>query len=149
MNTTVSTFLAALRIALQARAGLAGVTVSTGPLGDGVGGQESIEFGHVDNTIDWHAIGRKAREENYMVDGWIFVTVYGGDEAAISAARDRAVALLDEVNTCLVADPSVGGVVTVAQVTAWALDQAITGQNTNARGAAIEFTTSVKAIIRG
>jgi hypothetical protein len=149
MQTTVGPFLDALRDALEARAGLTGVTIATGQLADTTGGTESIEFGHVDNQIDWYALGRKARKETYMVSGWIFVVSYGGGEAVITQARERALTLYGEVSACLVSDPSMGGIVTVAAIVSFALDQIITGQQSNARGAAIEFTISVEAIMRG
>src|SRR5690348_3817078 len=148
LNFTASTYLSTLCDKLTARPGLAGVNVSSGPLTNETGGSEAIEFGEVLNTIDWYALGRKARKETYTVSGWIFKVEYGGSEAVIRATRDRAFAILDEVNDCLVTDPTVNGVVTTCGITNVTLSQVITGKNTNARGAAINFTVTVEAIIR-
>lgn len=149
LNTTVSPFLSGLCDALKLRSGLAGVAIFSGPVSDETGGNEAIEFSEVQNQIDWYALGRKARKETYTVTGWTLVVKYGKDEEqTIRDARDRAFALLDEVNTCLVDDPTVGGIVTTCGITAFDLGQVITGKNTNARGAAIAFTITVEAIVR-
>jgi len=149
LNTTVSPFLSGLCDALALRSGLQGVAIFSGPVTDTTGGNEAIEFGEVHNSIDWYALGRKGRKESYDVVGWTLVVKYGkAEEQTIRDARDRAFAILDEINTCIVDDPTVGGIVTSCGLTAFDLSQVITGKNTNARGAAIAFTISVEAIIR-
>jgi hypothetical protein len=148
-NTTLGVFLPALRTNLSAQPGLAGVTISTGPIVSKteVNGQ-SIQFGHVDETQDWYALGRMGRKETYKVACLVFSVVYGGDEIAITAARDGALALFAEVGAYLKSDPHVGGTVDVAAITSYTLDQHVAGKEDNARGAFLLFEIEVTATIR-
>lgn len=76
---------------------LAAVVVSTAPLRIDEA-FESIEFGDADSDQDWSAIGNKPREERgSLTDCAIWIVRAGAGEETITAARDRAFALLDVV----------------------------------------------------
>jgi hypothetical protein len=54
-------------------------------------------------------------------------------------------AIYDELDACLMADPEMGGLVVVAALTNMNLYQGIAGADNNARAAYVEFEITVKA----
>lgn len=142
-DSSIPALLDTLRTRLAARAGLAGVTVSTASLGDDIP-PEAIELYGVDADQDWAALGRLARDENYDVACGLSVERPAGAddvEATIKQCRDRAFVLLKEVADELRADPSVGGVVRVAQLGKVSLAQ---GYNDEGRWAVVLFRIEVR-----
>lgn len=140
-TSAVPAFLDALRTRLLARPGLAGVQVATGPLAEDTA-LESIQVFRVDTDQVWAALGGRSREETGTMTGAIWIVAPGADEPAIKAARDRAYALLAELESDLRADPSVNGTVRVAQLASADLTQ---GLNDNGRVAQVTFTVNLEA----
>lgn len=102
-TTTVPAFLDALKTALEARAGLVGVTIATCPLAEEA--IESIEFGYrITGTQGWAAMGQRRREDNYVITGIVWIAKDGGGETAQAAAkeaRDRVYELFAELEAQL------------------------------------------------
>jgi hypothetical protein len=146
-TTTVTALMPALRDKLIVRPLLSGIAVSTGPLADSVGLLESIEFGSLEQTQEYNAIGNKRKKEDYTLHGWIIIADYGADEETIVAVRNRAYDLLAELEDCLALDPTVNGTVLTATLTNHRLTQFITGETGNQRGVSLEFDISVKATL--
>lgn len=86
----------ALVAALQARAGLADVTVSSAPMGGGTP-RRAIVFMRATGDSEWAALGAGSREERYAVEGLIQSSDPRQEEAGAKATRDDAKALLDEI----------------------------------------------------
>lgn len=141
--STIPACLDALVTRLQARPGLAGVEVTSGPLGIDDTAAESIQFDNVEADQDWASAIRRSRDETYTIRGFLWIVQPGADEPAIKAARDRAFELFDELALALHEDPTLGGVVRTAQVRRPRLDQGIWGDGS--RAARIQFAIEVSA----
>lgn len=148
--TTVGSFLDALRTVLAARSGLSGVNIFTGGVDDVSAGPEAIVFAvtkvesgeYERKTAAYHEVW-----EEYPVTGRVWITKPGAGETVIKAARDRALALLEQVTDALDAYETTAACqsalgVDDAQVTGWSLEQFI---GDGYRDCRIEFTVSVKA----
>ena len=115
--------LAAVKSALvdtwAARAGLTGVQIASGELGGNAASKERIELIGADTIAqDWAGIGRLSRDESLTLIGSIYVLRPGAGETVIRAARDRAFALMAEVELSFVesaAGSSIGGLVKAAR----------------------------------
>ena len=126
----------ALVTALQAREGLAGVLVDSGPLGASTDGHiEYIEIGGsldaqptIQSTEAWSLLGNARKEETVVIDCLCYVQLTGGGGEAIRAASARAHELLAEVATALRDDPDLGGV-RVTQFSEWS-EQRFAGSGT-------------------
>lgn len=142
-TSTIPAFLDALRATLAARTLIAagGVLVATAPTGEPVP-RESIQLFDAAADQEWAASGNKRRREQYRVRGGIFISAPGAGEAKAKAARDRAFALLAEIEDALRLDHNVSGTVNQAQIAAYDLDQ---GAAKEGRWAAIEFFIAVRA----
>lgn len=140
-TSVVPAFLDAFRARLLARPGLAGVQVATGPLAEDTA-LESIQLFRVDIDQVWAAQGGRSREETGTLTGAIWIVKPGADEPTIKTARDRAYALLAEIESDLRADPSVNGTVRVAQLASADLTQ---GVNESGRVAQVTFTVNLTA----
>lgn len=144
ITSTVPAFLDALKALLSARAGLTGVTVATAPTGDPIP-TESIQFFGLAEDQEWGAIGHKRRNESYTVQGGIFVIRRGAGEAKAKEVRDRAYAILAELEDAIRVDPGVSASVRQCELTQAVLDQ---GGEDNGRWAALQISIGVKAELR-
>lgn len=138
-TSSVHDFKCALADALMARAGLAGVQVLSAPEFQDIR-NESIQLHDAAGDQEWYAIGRMSREESYAVDGMVWALRPGAGETINRAVRGRAFDLFAEVEACLWADPTMGGVDRVAEI--GHLDVA-EGANPNGRVCRIDFTVKV------
>lgn len=141
-TSTVPAVLDALKALLDARAGLDGVTVTTAPSGDPIPA-ESIQFFGTNGDQAWAAIGNRRRSETYTIRGGIFIQRRGAGQAVWDAARERAYAILAELEDAIRALPTLGladrVVVQLARVD---LDQ---GGQDNGRWAALDIDIGVTA----
>lgn len=93
----------------------------------------------------WQTLGNRAREEEGLVCGRIYVAKAGVDETTITAARDRAYVLLGTLEAVLVADPTWGGAVRTSWLSRHDMGQAAINQ---ARACEIDFELSFKVRLR-
>jgi regulator of RNase E activity RraA len=116
-TTRLHALKAALVSGLQGVPALNGVQVTSAYIGDEQSAVESIQLIGDDRIEgDWATIGKFSRDETITLVGMIEVEKPGAGELVIQATRDRAVALMGEVEKFIVADPSVGGVVKQCKV---------------------------------
>ncbi len=110
-TTTQGALKDALLEKLQAREGLAGVQVSYGfpktPQ------KEIVMLGDIHGRQTPGALGRLSREERYRLEVTVKVEKQGTSQQPVT---QRAYALADELEAQLRSDPTVGGVVRVAQI---------------------------------
>lgn len=149
--TTVGTFLDNLVTQLGAVAGMSGIPVYTGPVDDLSIGQEAVVFAVEAESVDYsyRTLPKVEVFEEYAVSGRIWIVKPGAGEAAIKAARDRALDLLELVadelaahNSPTTATQAAFGV-DDARITSWTIEQyALDG----GRDCRIAFTVSVKAV---
>lgn len=97
--TTLPAFLDALRTALAARAGLSGVNVYTADVDPESAGTEFIILGGEEIAIEMERPLAAATRvfETYSVPCFLQILKPGAGETIIKSARDRAMALLEEV----------------------------------------------------
>lgn len=128
--------------ALAAADGRPAVTITTAPSGD-PDILESIQFGGVPEDQAWKSLGGLRRQENYPIEGSILILRRGAGEDKAKESRDRAYALLSELEIVLRANPTLDlGARTDVQLASALLFQ---GWQENGRLAAIDFTILVKA----
>lgn len=143
MTTTsvVHTWLNAFADVLSARAGLAGVLITTGYVSD-VGTRDAIQIGDsIDGEQKWGLLGNRRRDEEFRVGGVIWVKRPGQGETVIRDVRGRAFALLAEIETALRTDPAVSAVAKVSAVTRYECDQ---GATSDGRWCQIDFEVSTR-----
>lgn len=128
---------------LLARPGLAGVTVTSGPLAVESWGARTIQLVNTDDTDQAGNIGNTRRAENYIINGLIWSTADGTDEAAIRAARDGAYAMQAELEDELRRQHHVGNNAQ-CQFAGSVIDQGVTPDGRQ-RSAAITFRLAVMA----
>ena len=146
--TTIGTFLDAFRTKLLARGGLAGVAVFTGPVDDVSVGKDAIVFAVDETSAEFSYRTLPALEvfESYNVEGRIWVVKPGAGETAIKTARDRALAIFEQVVDELATDntstPQTVSTLGVddARVTSWQLTQVVIDGGRDCR---LAFTVSV------
>ena len=146
---TVGTFLTNLRGVLVLESGLTGVNIFTGPIDEEAAGTEVIAFAAAPTRVDYRYPTVPSREvfEEYSVEGRIWIVKPGADEAVIAEARDRAIAILQEVHDKLdgyVGTPACQAALGVddARVSEWTLEQVVAPE---ARDCRLTFTVAVKA----
>jgi len=121
-TSTVPALKAALLARLTARAGLAGVQITYGKphssledewimLGDTSAGDPTGEERAGQSS---KVIGRRSREERYLLDVWVSVIGSGLEEQQV--VTERAYELVAEIEDELGDDPTVNGIVRTAQV---------------------------------
>ncbi len=128
--TTAPDFLDAIRTALVARAGLAGVTVFTGPMPMEEVGTKCIVLATEATTadLDQPLMGRAEVFEEYDIGGFIWAKVDGAGETAIGLARDAAFDIFEEVADYLASLTTTAATQTAikvddASVTGWTMEQ--------------------------
>lgn len=136
VTSVVDAFMVALTDKLALRSGLEGVQVASAWLGGDAAADESIQLDGARAEQAWGALGNKRRDEEFTVDGMIWVRVAGKDEPIIRETRGRAFELLAEVEDCLRVDPGVNGTVKVCGVATYELEQ---GANTDGRWCQLNF----------
>lgn len=135
----------ALKARLDLRAGLTGVTVATGPLGDDTPAEAIVLVGVSAADQAYAALGSRPKDDMYDILGGIWVARPGAGEAVLKAARDRALALLAEVEADLREAPNIGlAYVLWANLRPDTLDQ---GMGTGTRWCELDFRVQVKARI--
>lgn len=125
----------------------AGVQVSSGYLAGDVAAKESIallDWGPANQS--WGMLGNRRRDEEYSLNGWIWVVKTGKGEDVIRAARTRAFELLAEIEDFLRDDPTIGGTTKVSELTGYPGDQGI--HSDGGRWVQIEFEVSCKKDLR-
>lgn len=143
-TTTAPAFLDAFRTQLLARGGLAGVTVWTAHPGDDLG-TEDIVFHTVTGDQQPQSFSSPHnREEIYQVAGFIFCLKPGAGETVIKQARDRATAILAEVENQMRTDPTAAGSILFGQLQDHKLLQSVKEEG---RWAMWEFNCSVRSSI--
>jgi hypothetical protein len=145
MAWSVPQFLDAIKVQLDAVAALDDVTVFTAEPGNELTA-ESIVFHTVRGTADPGAMG-PSNTEDYACEGYIHIEKPGGGESVWKAARDRADAILTEIDTQLTTDPRVSNTVGYARLGRFDFMQAygeVDGVPT--RWAQIQFQIDIKAL---
>ena len=107
-TSTMAALKASLRTELQARAGLSGVQVTYGDIGDG-GRWESIRLGEVETGAQNPAAmrsGTQRRRESYILH--VYVEVIG--KPTPEANEARAIVLAGELEDLVASDPKVNDV---------------------------------------
>lgn len=142
-TSTVPAFLDAWKAGMEGRDAIADakVVIATAPTGAPYP-KESIQIFDVAADQRATAMGNKRREETYRARGGLLVHELGAGEAKATIARNRAYALLAEIEAMLRADHNVALTVQFAEVQAYDLEQGI---NKESRWASIEFFIAVKA----
>lgn len=149
MTSTVPLVLATIRDRMAARRDadpdgpLKGVVFTATPSGDPIP-HESLQLFGTDGDQAWGAIGNRRREETYTIGGGILIVVRGAGEAIADAARERAYAILAELEDELRRFPNlelIAGQIQ-AQLSRVNLDQ---GPQDNGRWAALDIGIAVKA----
>lgn len=97
--TTLGGFLDGLVLALSARAGLDGVNVYSARVSPEDEGEEAVIIGDeaIELTFDRLTAPKHQVFESYEVPCRVLIQKSGGGETTIKAARDRALAILEEV----------------------------------------------------
>ncbi|HTE69092.1 MAG TPA: hypothetical protein VK942_10095 [Actinomycetes bacterium] len=147
-TSSIPAFFDALKALLDARAGIIGpplVTVATGDLAADTPKESIVLFGTP--TANREAVGLRgpqgiSHDHNVVVAGAIRVVKPGQGETVIKAARDRAYAVLAELENQLKATPTVSDTCKFAAVTDDPLEQ---GANDEGRWAQISFQITYRA----
>ncbi len=126
-TSSVHNLMSGLVDLLLAEPALADVQVTSGHLGAD-SAPESIQLVSTPADPEWGALGKLRREERFRVKGIAWASRPGANEAVIRATRARAFELLAAVEALLRRDPSVGGVVRVAALVSYELDQGASPQ---------------------
>lgn len=143
-TSTVPAVLGAMKALLDARTALstAGVVVTTAPSGDPIPA-ESIQLFGTGGDQQWAAIGNRRRAESYTIRGGIFIVRRGAGAAVWDVVRERAYAILAELEDAIRVVPTLGladrVIVQLARVD---LDQ---GGQDNGRWAALDIDIAVTA----
>ena len=152
--TSLPTFIDALVAALQGRGGLAGVSVYSCPVSPEDLGKEAIEFAaETDVTQEVAAMSLTHIEETFDVKGSIIcftpmpagATKVATINAAAKKVRDRACAILGEVESELAANDTVTATVRDARTTSIKVNQGMAPEGQLGRWCAIEFTITAQA----
>jgi hypothetical protein len=142
--SSLGAFLDAIRNALLDRPGLADVNIYTGPVGPTEVGEENIVFA-VDPTSvnqDYPTIPQREAFESYDVEGRIWTVKPGSGEPVIKEARDRALAILNQVQSEVIGNKTMNGSARDLLLTGYELEQFVLD---GARDCRISFTLNVQA----
>lgn len=114
---------------LGAVGALSGVQIASVPLGDEVDRWESIQLDGSDEIEqDWAHVGRFSRHEVITLSGFIAVMKPGAGETVARTARERAAALLAEIEGFVVADPSISNTVLTSKIRPTRLSEGYSGE---------------------
>lgn len=141
--SSVPAVLDDLAARLPLRLGLSDVKVFTSPQGDNTP-DEAIVFIGVDGDQEFAALGRDKRNERYDINGGIWIQKPGADEETAVAARNRAYAILGELENELRAVPTLNGIVITIELKGHDLNQGATQKD---RRVALDFRLHVFARI--
>lgn len=94
---------------LAARPDLDGVTLRSGPF-DATGVTELLQLNEIIFEDDQETMGPGNREVDFRINGVIECTKFGAGESVIAAARARAFALMDQVESALIAGIGISGI---------------------------------------
>lgn len=124
----------------------AGVQVSSGYLGADSAAKESIQLTDVSPATQvWGMLGNRRRNEEFTLNGIVWVQKPGKNEAGIRLARDRAFELLAEIEDYLRVDPTITNNVMVSELSAYPVEQ---GANEGNRWCQIDFEITCKKDLR-
>jgi len=153
MNTTLPTFLDALRSALVLRAGLDHVNVFTCPVDPHDLGEQAIELANeVMVEQKRESMDSDDLDEEYVVTGAIIVyrTAAPGAQAinlAAKAARDRADAILEEIVDEVSTNDTMTGTVRDVTITQQIWAQGMAPENRLGRFCRVNFSLTVTASV--
>lgn len=138
-------FIDALKTRLEARPGLAGVQINSAPMGVNTAA-EAITVHDLEGEQTWAALGRERKRDSFTLNCTTWIHKPGADEADAKACRDRAEALLAEVEADLKDFPETvnGSQITALNLANVSLDQ---GANTDGRWAQVTFSIQVTVLI--
>jgi hypothetical protein len=147
-TSSIPAFFDALKALLDARPGIIGppaVTVATGDLAADTPKEAIVLAGTT--AADREAVGLRgpqgiSHDHNVTVAGAIWIVKPGQGETVIKQARDRAYALLAELENQLKATPTVSDTCKFAAVTADPLEQ---GTNDEGRWCQVSFQITYRA----
>jgi hypothetical protein len=156
-TASIGEFLDELKIDLDAiTPGLDGVRVFTAPVDEKVEGGEAILLGHEAITAEWRMQGPDTIAEHYSVPcrllcfkpgGTNIATTGKASETQVSAARDRALAILHILYDQSYTDHHASSTVEDWNITGVTIDQAPYEQGSTAgRICAVTFTIEVSAM---
>lgn len=152
--TAFNGFIDALVAALQARAGLAGVRVFSAPADPSDVGEEAIILAPETSVIQSPAAMSSTHiTEEFTVKGLILcyaAQAPGADpvstvNAAAKVARDRAIAILEEVTDELAGDMTVSGSVLAASISELDIKQGPGAEEQLGRVCSVEFSIAAEA----
>jgi hypothetical protein len=120
-TSSIPAFFDALKALLDARAGIIGpplVTVATGDLAADTPKEAIVLFGALGprESVGLRGPQGISADENVTVRGAIWIVKPGQGETVLKAARDRAAAILAELEQTLKANPTVSGTCQYAAV---------------------------------
>lgn len=137
MSFTVSDWKAAFKTDLEGRAGLSSVTIYDAETNTEDLAREHVVLGDWEQNVEY--ITFRTKEESYVVDGRVSVK----KPNTAKAARDRALAILAEVETQLDSDPEGSATVWDALFVGYRAEERVDADN--GRVCDIEFQIEVKA----
>lgn len=141
MPWTAGPVLDQLKTLLEARAGLAGVQVATAAMGDETNPEAIVFFGAT-GTQTWGQFDTNdPKQDDYTIEGAIWINKPGAGETTAKAARDRASAIFAELEAQLVTDHEVNDLVLIGELTTTRLEQ---GVNERGRWCQIGFDIRVQ-----
>lgn len=144
-TTTQFTYLDTLQARLAARPGLADVHVVSGVIDpDRAAKPDVLMLFGTEMEQSFGAQGNRRMEEVYDVVGQIIVMRAGAGEERIVATRERAKAILAEVETEVREDVQLGGLVRQHWISRVELDQ---GYSDKARSCFVTFRITAKATL--
>ena len=115
INSQIKVLRDNLKTQLSARAGLSGVDIFKFPPADGAPKTEFIFFGDASSSMDFETFGKQYSEDLDLTVFTYCLKAGAGDTVA-GSARDRALALAQEVIDELADDSTINGAVLVSRV---------------------------------
>ena len=117
INSQIKVLRDNLKTQLSARAGLSGVDIFKFPPADGAPKTEFIFFGDASSSMDFETFGKQYAEDLDLTVFTYCLKAGAGDTVA-GSARDRALALAQEIIDELADDSTVNGAVLVSKLEA-------------------------------
>jgi hypothetical protein len=150
-DSTVPVVIDTMQSTLRGRAGLSGVQIAVGPMGDETQAEAIIFFGTDPGSEEFVTFpvggSSHSKEERYSIVGAIWILKAGAGDASIKGARDRAYEIRKEMADALRADPKLGlssSGVNWLHLASTGLEQ---GVNSKGRWAQLNFSVAVNARI--